>query len=483
MALTQRLAVRQTQSPAMTPQLQQAIKLLQFTQLELINYIEHEMEQNPLLELATDGEDTKDADAEATDTQKPETPATIQGSENMSTEPVPVDKDRPLDDWPGGGSGPAPANQPSHDFGETVASEIGLRDHLFGQINIDIPAPTDRLIARLMVDHLDEAGYLRNEIPELADTLGCPVDQVGTLLGKLQKFDPPGIFARNLRECLTLQLQDLGRFDPAMEALLANLDRLARHEDDALRVICGVDQEDFTEMLAELRSLDPKPAQAFDHVVTQAIRPDVFLRRDRDGGWQIELNTDALPRPIVNRSYAARILKHETSKTDRAFIVDQLSAANWLVKALHQRATTILKVASEIVSVQSAFFDKGVEFLKPMVMREIAKEVGLHESTISRVTANKYIATPRGIFELKYFFTNAIASTTGEGAHSAETVRHKIRNLVDSETAKTVLSDDKIVDLLRQDGVDIARRTVAKYRDSMRIPSSVQRRRNKKASP
>lgn len=501
MALTQRLAMRQSQSPAMTPQLQQAIKLLQYSQMDLITYIEHELERNPLLEL--------DSEINAPKEDNEEEPVAAakndaQDLESATPDLAPVDKDRPIDDWPAdtdaasweneapayetglvypgssGGTALLSADRPPQDIGETAAGEISLRDHLFGQINIDIPDPPDRVIAGLMVEHLDEAGYLRAEIPDLAKTLGCPAERVKHLLERLQKFDPPGIFARNLCECLTLQLKDLGRFDPAMEALLANLDRLARREHEALRQICEVDQEDFTDMLAELRALNPKPAQAFDHVVTQAIRPDVFLRRDRRGGWQIELNTDALPKPIVNRSYSAHILAQAQTKADRTFIVDQLNSANWLVKALHQRATTILKVASQIVETQAEFFDKGVEFLKPMVMREIADEVGLHESTISRVAANKYMATPRGIFELRYFFTSAISSSVGGDSLSAEAVRFKIRNLVDSETAKSILSDDKIVDLLRRDGVDIARRTVAKYRDSMRIPSSVQRRREKK---
>ena len=297
---------------------------------------------------------------------------------------------------------------------------------------------------------------------------------------KLQRLDPPGIFARNLTECLRLQLVDRNRFDPAMEALLDNLDLLAACEFTKLRKICGVDEEDLSDMIADLRSLDPKPAASFDMPTAEPVIPDIFVRPNPRGGWLVELNPDALPKVLVNQAYHAMVTSKVTNKDDKNYISEQFQSANWLVKSLHQRATTILKVSIELVRQQDQFFRHGVQALKPLVLRDIAEAVEMHESTISRVTTNKFIACPRGIFELKYFFTAAIAGADGESSHSAEAVKHRIRTMIDAEPPAKILSDDKIVSLLRADGVDIARRTVAKYREAMRIPSSVQRRREKR---
>ncbi|MFQ6018088.1 MAG: RNA polymerase factor sigma-54, partial [Kiloniellaceae bacterium] len=297
-------------------------------------------------------------------------------------------------------------------------------------------------------------------------------------LEAVQRFDPPGIFARSLRECLALQLADRDRLDPAMEAMLDNLPLVAKGDLAALRRACGVDEQDLAEMIAEIKALNPKPALAYDFEVAEPIVPDILLRPKPGGGWIVELNGDTLPRVLVNARYYALVSGQARSKADRDYITGQFQSANWLVKSLHQRATTILKVASEILRQQDAFFRKGVEHMKPLILRDIAEVIGMHESTVSRVTSNKYIATPRGTYELKYFFTSAISGANGE-THSAEAVRHRIKMLIDSEQGRKVLSDDTIVGLLRKEGIDIARRTVAKYREAMRIPSSVQRRRDK----
>lgn len=303
---------------------------------------------------------------------------------------------------------------------------------------------------------------------------------MSAVLQVMQGFEPTGVFARSLAECLALQLKDVDRYDPAMQALIENLDLLARGDHARLRKLCGVDQEDLAEMIAEIKALDPRPALTFEGEVAQPVVPDVLMRPDGKGGWIVELNSDTVPRVLVNSDYYAQISSHVRSKKEREYLNERLQSANWLVKALHQRATTILKVASEIVRQQDAFFRKGVEHMKPLTLRDIATEIEMHESTVSRVTSNKYIATPRGTFELKYFFTAAIAGADGT-AHSAEAVRHRIKLLIDAESSQQILSDDTIVELLRKDGVDIARRTVAKYREAMRIPSSVQRRRKKAA--
>jgi len=243
--------------------------------------------------------------------------------------------------------------------------------------------------------------------------------------------------------------------------------------------LCHVDADDLTDMIAEIKSLDPRPGLAFDPPQAQPIVPDILMRAQPDGGWLIELNAETLPRVLVNNRYYTKISRATRNKGERDYLTDRLQAANWLVKSLHQRATTILKVASEIVEQQDGFFRHGVQSLRPLILRDIADAIGMHESTVSRVTTNKYIATPRGLFELKYFFTSAIAASRGGEAHSAEAVRFRIRHLIDREAAESTLSDERIVELLQVEGVDIARRTVAKYREAMRIPSSVQRRREK----
>jgi RNA polymerase sigma-54 factor len=285
-----------------------------------------------------------------------------------------------------------------------------------------------------------------------------------------------------LAECLTLQLKDKNRFDPAMKSLIEHLDMLARRELTALMRVCGVDAEDLTEMIAEIRALDPKPALVFDHVLAQPVVPDVLMRPAPGGGWIVELNSDTLPRVLVNSRYYTKVATSARDKDEKNYLSERFQSANWLVKSLHQRATTILKVASELVRQQEAFFQKGIQHLRPLVLRDIATAISMHESTVSRVTANKYMATPRGIYELKYFFTQAIAGSDGGESHSAESVRHRIKSLIDAESAQDILSDDRIVEILKEGGVDIARRTVAKYREAMHIASSVQRRREKAAA-
>ena len=326
---------------------------------------------------------------------------------------------------------------------------------------------------------IDEAGYLRAGLDGIAQLLGCEIARVEAVFARAQQFDPPGVFARDLPECLALQLRDRNRLDPAMQALLDNLPLLASRNIPALVRLCGVDAADMAEMIAEIKSLDPRPGLAFDPPLAQPVVPDILMRAQPEGGWLVELNADTLPRVLVNTRYFTRISEATRSKAEKDYLTERLHAANWLVKSLHQRATTILKVAAEIVRQQDAFFRRGVQSLRPLILRDIADAIGMHESTVSRVTSNKYVSTPRGLYELKYFFTSSIPASGGNGAHSAEAVRHRIRGLIDGEPADNTLSDERIVELLQRDGVDIARRTVAKYREAMRIPSSVQRRREK----
>ena len=365
---------------------------------------------------------------------------------------------------------------------QTLSSDVSLRDHLTEQLMVDINNPSDRLIGRHLIEMLDDAGYLSGDIAEAAETLGCTEVEVEAVLAKLQCFDPPGIFARDLAECLGVQLAERDRLDPAMKAFLQNLGLLAKRDMSGLQKACGVDAEDIADMAAEIRALNPRPAAEFEHDTAQAIVPDVLMRPHPDGGWMVELNTEMLPRVLVNNAYYARIRTDAKTEDDKRYISDCYQSASWLVKSLHQRATTILKVAGELIRQQDGFFAYGVQHLKPLVLRDIADAIEMHESTVSRVTSNKYMATPRGIFELKYFFTTAIASAGGGEAHSSESVRHSIKALIDAEDPGAVLSDDKLVQMLRDQGMEIARRTVAKYRESLGISSSVQRRREKKGN-
>jgi len=507
MALTQRLDLRQTQSLVMTPQLQQAIKLLQLSNLELTAYVEQELERNPLLqrdeEAGEGGDAANESETSSADDAVSNGDLTALGTLDLAAGEGVVRRDEaPLDTdydnmWNGegdtGGSGDAFANAGGGggggnqggesgfdpDIDQTLSEQMGLRDHLLRQIDADFHDPVDRVIGTYLVDTLDEFGYLGRDLNEAAEHLGCGIDRVEATIAKLQGLDPPGIFARDLAECLALQLRDRNRLDPAIQAFLDNLDLFAKGDLVALKAACGVDDEDLAEMVAEIRALDPKPALAFETGAAQPITPDIFIRRQGNGGWMVELNSDTLPRVLVDGQYYARLNKAARSKEEHEYLSEHLQSANWLVKSLHQRATTILRVATEIVRQQEEFLNRGVQHLRPLVLRDIASAISMHESTVSRVTNNKYMATPRGIFELKYFFTTAIAATAGGQQHSAESVRHRIKALIDREPVDKILSDDAIVDILRGDGIDIARRTVAKYREAMRIPSSVQRRRLK----
>jgi RNA polymerase sigma-54 factor len=291
------------------------------------------------------------------------------------------------------------------------------------------------------------------------------------------------VFARDLRECLMLQLKEQDRCDPAMAALIENINLLAVHDLPALKRAAKVSDEDLLDMIAEVKRLDPKPGLRYGSAPAQVIVPDVLVRALPDGSFHVELNSDTLPRVLVDRSYYATVAKSATRKEDRTYLADCFQTANWLVKSLDQRARTILKVAREIVRQQDGFLTHGVRHLRPLNLKTVADAIAMHESTVSRVTANKYMATNRGLFELKYFFTSAIAATSDGDAHSSESVRDRIRAMIEAEAAGSVLSDDKIVERLKDDGIDIARRTVAKYREALRIPSSVQRRRQKRLAP
>ncbi len=504
MALSAKLQVKQSQSLTMTPQLMQAIRLLQMSAVELDRFVEEELAENPLLASADDGDGAADgssaqADGAAAETGPADQPVDepvvadmtdIIGSDQTtgsadldvsSTDTDPgseaVSRD-PLRERAAGVSGSG-HDEFTPDIEATLAAKPGLSGHLEDQIQAMMRDPTDYAISLSLLSHLDPAGYLTVAVADIARDLAVPEQHVEQVLLRCQAVEPTGVFARSLGECLGLQLADLNRLDPAIQTLLDNLAMVAAGERSALQRQCGVSVEEFNEMLAEIRALDPKPGLAFGHDPVAVAVADILVREAPDGGWAVELNDEVLPRVLVNRSYYAQIAD-TGSKQDRKYIVDCMQQASWLEKSLDQRARTILKVAGEIVSQQDEFLRHGVTRLKPLNLRVVADAVGVHESTVSRATANKYMATPRGLFELKFFFSTAIMSSTGGGDHSSEAVKHRIRQLVDAESADAILSDDAIVDLLQKDGIVIARRTVAKYRDLLKISSSVQRRRQKR---
>jgi RNA polymerase sigma-54 factor len=507
MALSHKLELRQSQSLVMTPQLMQAIKLLQLSNLDLIAYVDAELERNPLLERgeAEDGgeapeepaangdghEKNGESDGDWLQTRLETDTVTIEAKLDTDLANVfPDDNGRaaaetppplPSESWSSAPSRQAVSSE-DYNLEAFVAGEKTLADHLSDQLGLAVTDPMKRLIGLALINEIDETGYLRADLAGFAERLGAGPELVEEMVRLIQSFEPTGIGARDLAECLAIQLRERDRFDPAMAALLENLDLVARRDMAGLMRLCGVDADDLVEMLQELRSLNPKPGNAYGSEVVQPIIPDVLVRPAPDGSWLVELNSGTLPRVLVNQTYFATVAKKRRSDGDKAYLADCLQSANWLVKSLDQRARTILKVASEIVRQQDGFLAEGVEHLRPLNLKTVAEAIGMHESTVSRVTSNKYMATPRGIFEMKYFFTAAIASSAGGEAHSAEAVRHRIRLLIENEPVDAILSDDTIVKLLRASGVDIARRTVAKYREAMRIASSVQRRREKQAT-
>jgi RNA polymerase sigma-54 factor len=504
MALTQKLELRQSQALVMTPQLMQAIKLLQLSNLDLVAYVDAELERNPLLERLNEEGEPQGPEPNEPEPGPPGDPgsgdwlgqdlATSRTAiedqlgtklDNVFPDDAGSSQPRPeapaaYSEWAGVGAGGR--DEADYNLEAFVTAETTLADHLAEQLALAVADPARRMIGQYLIDLVDEAGYLPHDLGGVADKLAAPPAEIEAVLAVLQSFDPPGVCARNLNECLSIQLKERDRFDPAMQCLVKHLDLLAKRDLQGLRKVCGVDDEDLSEMIAEIRHLNPKPGLAFGSTVVQPIVPDVFVHPGPDGGWLVELNADTLPKVLVNQNYYAQIIKTARGDKEKSYLTDCLQTATWLVRALDQRARTILKVATEIVRQQDGFFARGVQHLRPLNLKAVADAIGMHESTVSRVTANKYMATNRGIFELKYFFTSAIAAADGGEAHSAEAVRHRIKLLIDAEQPQHVLSDDTIVEKLREAGIDIARRTVAKYREAMRIPSSVQRRRDKQGT-
>ena len=494
MSLAPRLDLRQSQSLVMTPQLQQAIRLLALSNLEIEGFLAEEIERNPLLETGEGSDDgptqEREAEVAARDEPAPADELLLQGGDSGEAS---LDVDFTAEsfhhdsvaDQPGGAgmdgalglngaSTGGVGGEDGPDLDAFATTSLSLSDHLLAQAGTTVDG-ADLFIAAHLIDQIDECGYLTAPLLDIANRLGVPLVRVEDVLATIQTFDPTGVGARDLAECLALQAREVDRYDPCMARLLDHLDLLARGELARLRRICNVDEEDLADMIRELRGYDPKPGLRFGGEPSQPVVPDLYVAKRKDG-WGIEINAATLPRVLVNRTYYVELSGGKNDKASKAWLGEMLASANWLVKALDQRQRTIIKVATEIVKQQEAFFLHGVAHLKPMTLRQVAEAIEMHESTVSRVTSNKYLSCARGLYELKYFFTSAIQSSDGGDAVSAQAVKSAIKALIAGE-GDAILSDDTLVEQLKAKGFDIARRTVAKYREALGIGSSVQRRR------
>lgn len=474
MSSMQRLELRQGQSLTMTPQLVQSIKLLQLSHAELTAYVESELERNPLLQETEAHGDAplpsladflraKQKYAEAGGRMIPGSlPTRGQAAAGASSQ----------------GSTSA-HSELKPELEATLAGAQSLTDFLGAQLDLASADPVLREIGRHLIHNLNEAGYLTEDLQDLAERLGISLDQAEAVLTLIQTFEPSGIGARNLKECLAIQLRERDRFDPAMQVLLSRLDLIAKQDFATLQRLCGVDREDLVDMLSEIRRLEPKPGLAFTTASIDVLVPDVLVRPAADGSFIVELNPDTLPRVLLNRTYYAEVAKMVRKAEDKSFLSDCLQSASWLTRSLDQRAKTILTVATEIVRQQEGFFRDGIASLRPMTLKSVAEAIGMHESTISRVIANKAMGVGGVTYSMKFFLNAA----TGEGEHAAKAVRHRIRQLIEAETPDHVLSDEALAQVLKAEGIDVARRTIAKYREALRIPSSAERRRRHRFRP
>ncbi len=517
MALTPRLDIKQSQSLVLTPQLQQAIKMLQLSSAELVEFVAEEVAQNPLLEYgerssepigeekssteqsnvgegensasgATDKEDMKTSDDFMQNTMpsdaSDDTPLDTDYSEiyddsfadNIGANP-PQNLGLNGSNMITGGAGNFEYTDTSAD--QRQSSTVSLKEHLDAQLMLLQAKPYEKIIIQYLIGLMDEAGYINEETSLIAGRCGCDIDDIERIFKIAQTMEPLGVFARNLSECLKIQQINNDRYDPIMEIFLDNLEMLGERKFSELRQMCNVNKEDFLDMVEEIKSLNPKPGLEFGEETVYTIIPDIYVKKSPKGKWLVELNNETLPKVLTNNHYFNQIGGKPTKKEDKEYIDNCIIKANWLVRALDQRARTILKVSSELVRIQKKFLEDGVQYLVPINLKTIADAIEMHESTVSRVTTNKYISTPRGIFEMKYFFTNAISSLNSDNQYSSKSIKYKIKELIDDESPKKILSDDKIVEIIRAEGIDIARRTVAKYRESLQIPSSIIRRRMK----
>lgn len=488
MALETKLLQKLSQSLLMTPQLQQAIKLLQLGRLEYIEAIQKELLENPILEEAKEIEDPNGASERLASRDHSDdgiervSSEQIHESEQMLPAPgkTPVDWETYLENLSDARGSSTPRGFTDLDerpsLEATISKEENLADHLVAQIRLSDLQREDYPIAMHVICNLNRDGYLCCSFEELAEAVNCDPGDVKRVVEVVQTFDPPGVAARDLKECLLIQLENMG-FGSALESRIVNdhLDKLERQKYDLIAKAEKVAVEDVYKAVLTIRSLEPRPGRQFSDEATRYVVPDIYVYKN-EGEWVITLNEDGLPKLRVSSYYLKLLRNNNDNSTNphKTYLNERLKAASWLIKSIHQRQQTIFKVTESIVKFQKEFLDFGVERLKPLVLKDVADDIGMHESTVSRVTTNKYVHTPQGVFELKYFFTTGIKSS--EGDVSSSSVKERIKNLIVAEPPDNPISDQQIVDILKKENIDIARRTVAKYRETLGILSSSKRK-------
>ena len=476
MQISQNLKLKQSQSLVMTPQLQQAIKLLQLNNIELTNLVNKELEENPFLE----NESLEQNDQELYDDEKTnDVKESFESGESIGDEPKNEDYENRWDLETSYDFSNKKSVSETGDAGsvieQTLSNRVSLKSILLSQAQLEFADPDERKISEILVDYIDENGWLSESIETISEFSDFRIEKISQVLQEMQNFEPNGVFARNLKECLKIQLRNNQILDKNKEVIIDNLELLGGGSIKALQKLTDSKEEDLRDDIKLIRSLDPKPGRKYNSDPDNIFHPDVIVTKN-NSDWSVELNEGTLPKITVNEDYAKEIESLDCKDSDKKFINESLNSARWLLKAIQQRNITTLKISSEIVNQQKLFFEKGKKFLKPMVLKDVAKKINMHESTVSRVTSDKLMLTPRGIFEMKLFFSASISSTKEGETHSAESVRESLKKLISGEPVNNPLSDEMIVEKLQAEGIDLARRTVAKYRELLNIPASSVRR-------
>ncbi|MFH1873661.1 MAG: RNA polymerase factor sigma-54 [Pseudomonadota bacterium] len=488
MAIEIKQRARLEQSLVITPQLQQAIKLLQLSRLELSNLVQTELLENPVLENAEEGEEqAKEEEKKAEGEKHEEAKLEDHGHDHTSDEIGQKDgelKEPANFDWENYiGTYNAPdfdgeyeAVEEGQTFENVISQSESLQDHLMWQLHLSLMPEAEKNIGTEIIGNINDDGYLHVELEDLAKKTQSDITQVKTVLQKIQDFDPPGVAARDLVECLLLQAKQLGKDSPLFISVIKDhLHDLEHHKYNVIAKKLETTEEEIKSIEQIISGLDPKPGRPYLQESPQYIVPDVYVQKQGDD-YEIFLNEDGLPKLRISNFYRRTLMKgSEANAQTKSYVQDRLRSALWLIKSIHQRQRTLYRVSKSIVKYQKKFFDKGIASLKPLVLRDVAEDIGMHESTVSRVTTNKYMHTPRGIFELKFFFNTGLQQLEGGGIAS-EAVKARINRLIAGEDPKSPLSDQAIAENLKQHNIDIARRTVAKYREVLKIPSSSRRR-------
>ena len=475
MQITQNLKLKQSQSLVMTPQLQQAIKLLQLNNLELTDLVNKELEENPFLENESNEENVEKFEDETNDLSE-----SFESGESIEDEPKNEDFDNEWDTDLNYQSYSKSSDGDSIDAGsvveQTLSEKISLKGILKNQADLEFNTQKEKKISELLIDYIEPSGWILSDINELASFSGFERSEIENVLIKMQNFEPNGVFARNLKECLIIQLKNEDRLTDHKKQIIENLELLGEGNLKELQKITNLKEDDLKENIRKIRLLNPKPGTKYSDENSNIFNPDVIVSKNNQN-WEVELNDSTLPKVTVNQEYINEIENLNCSESDKKYITENLNSAKWLIKAIQQRNMTTLKISAEIVNQQKLFFEKGKKYLKPMILKDVAKKINMHESTVSRVTSEKLMLTPRGIFEMKIFFSASIGGTNDGDSFSAASVRESLKKLISDEPMNNPFSDEILVNKLQSQGISLARRTVAKYRELLNIPSSSIRRR------